>query len=114
MDLKLVVAVPLLAAVNVGKVKERLLDEEEMISEINDMFTNPEFDKARKEATMELLQILGQLILENPQQRFGQILQNYGFVSFYDEADPYAWNNEFYLEPVALLKRVKVKVSNGK
>lgn len=84
------------------------------ISEINDMFTNPEFDKARKEATMELLQILGQLILENPQQRFGQILQNYGFVSFYDESDPYAWNNEFYLEPVALLKRVQSKLNDIK
>ena len=112
MDLKLVVAVPLLAGANVGKVKERLLEEEDIYEVVGrTIFTNPEFDKARKEATAELLQILGKLILDNPTQRFGQILQNYGFVSFYDESDPYAWNNEFYLEPVELLKRVQEKLN---
>lgn len=84
---------------------------------------NPEFDKARKEATIELLQILGQLILENPTQRFSQILSNYGFITeeyvttYEGEAHSdgeYFWKNEFYLEPVALLKRVKGKVNDLK
>ena len=99
MALKPVEAVLLRAVLNVGKFKELA------------MFNDPEFDKQRKESTLQLLQILGQLILEHPEQRFGQILQNYGFVSHYDENDPYAWNNEFYMEPVALLKRVQAKLN---
>lgn len=78
---------------------------------------NPEFDKARKEATMELLQILGQLILEHPEQRFSQILSNYGFVKANRPASPEQridWQNEFYLEPVALLKRVQERVRDLK
>jgi hypothetical protein len=70
-----------------------------------------EFDRHRRDATIELVQILAWLVAEHPEQRFGQLLQNYGFVSFYDESDPYAWNNEFYLEPVELLKRVQEKLN---
>lgn len=78
---------------------------------------NPEFDKARKEATMELLQILGQLILEHPEQRFSQILSNYGFVKATRPANPELridWQNEFYMEPVELLKRVQERVRDIK
>lgn len=91
--------------------KEKAIDE--MVSRVNDMFTNPEFDRKRKEATMELLQLLGQLILEHPEQRFSQILQNYGFVIWDDsDIESNSWSNEFYLEPVTLLKRVKERIND--
>ncbi len=80
-----------------------------------DIFDDPEFDKKRKEATGELLQILGQLILDNPEQRFSQILSNYGFVKATRPANPEQridWQNEFYLEPVALLKRVQERLND--
>ena len=82
---------------------------------------NKEFDKARQEATMELLQILGQLILENPHLRFSQILDNYGFVKPARPINPahaeqfnVQWQNEFYMEPVDLLKRVKDRIDGIK
>ena len=118
------VAVLLRAVLNVGKVKERLLEEEDIYEVVGrTMFTNPQFDKARKEATMELLQILGQLILENPSMRFSQILSNYGFVNSERvtisagrgyEYETLVWTEEFYLEPVALLKRVQEKINDIK
>lgn len=71
--------------------------------ELLDMFNDPEFDKARKEATLTLLFLLKELILKHPEQRFSQILTNYGFTN---------GTNEFYLEPVELLKRVKERIND--
>ena len=80
-----------------------------------------EFDKARQEATAELLKLLAQLVLEHPEQRFSQILQNYGFVKPTRPINPASaeefnvhWQNEFYMEPTALLKRVKDRIDGIK
>lgn len=106
------------AVLNVGKVKERLLDEDEMISRVNDMFNDPEFDKKRREATLELLKLLTDLVQKHPEQRFGQILQNYGFVKQTRPINPETaaqfrveWQNEFYEEPTRVLKRVRSRLS---
>ena len=103
-------AAPLLAAVNVSKFKDQREEEDRILS----MFNNPQFDEERKQATLELLAILTELIVKHPEQRFSQILRNYGFVR---ETRPIKaergemlgvdWKNEFSLEPVELLKRVK-------
>lgn len=109
---KLAAVVLLLVDRNVGKVKEWAQTEEEILN----MFKpNPEFDKARKDATLELVRILNELAINNPTMRFSQILQNYGFV-VWDQSDieSNSWANEFYLEPVDLLKRVKEKLANAK
>lgn len=79
--------------------------------------TNPEFDKARREATIELLRILGRLVAKHPELRFSQILQTYGFVKPNRPANPEQridWQNEFYMEPVELLKRVQERVRDIK
>lgn len=53
--------------------------------------------KKRQETNRELLKKLGEFIEEYPQQRWGQILFNYGFLP---AGDP------FYEESVDTLKRV--------
>lgn len=100
MVLKLVAVVLHLADRNVGRFKE-----------------NEEFDKERREATVELLRILGRLVAKHPEQRFSQILQNYGFVKGTRPINPakaaefrVEWQNEFYMEPVELLKRVQERL----
>lgn len=62
----------------------------------------------RQMANKELLDILGELMVKNPQQRFGQILVNYGFIDQQvaigggmKTIDPF---NE---EPVDMLDRVE-------
>lgn len=66
----------------------------------------------RQEANQELLKILEKLVKENPDQRFHQILRNYGFIVDKSSQDgPPIWINEFYSEPDKVLERVQKKVS---
>lgn len=68
----------------------------------------------RLEANVELSTILNDLMLKNPDLRFSQILYAYGFVKpnrpTKDAGE--AWQNEFYLEPEEVLKRVKERLKN--
>lgn len=67
----------------------------------------------RQAANLHLATILIELIKEYPDQRFSQILQNYGFIKPNRAADPLVrvdWQNEFYEEPDVILERVKRKV----
>ncbi len=67
----------------------------------------------RQEANQELLKVLEKLVKENPDQRFHQILRNYGFIVDEPSKDgPPVWINEFYSEPDKVLERVKKKVAN--
>jgi hypothetical protein len=61
-----------------------------------------------------ILERLTKIVRENPSQRFGQIMRNYGLVR--EERPVQAekavelgmnWKNEFYLESEALLERVE-------
>jgi len=108
-----------------GKVKQKLIEEkateDALVKKTLGMFNDPDFDKARKAATLALLGLLGQLVIENPNMRFSQILQNYGFVKPARPINPahaeefnVQWQNEFYLEPVALLKRVQERIHDIK
>ncbi len=47
--------------------------------------------------------------------RFSQILQNFGFVKAERPAHPdqrISWQNEFYMEPQDVLKRVKQRIKD--
>ena len=84
--------------------------EDSVIDEMLDMFLpNEKFDKERNAANVELLQILAQHLTDNPTIRFSQALRNLDFVEeLRDESGtPISWAQEFYLEPQALLVRVK-------
>lgn len=122
---KPVVAVLHRAVLNVGKIKDRLLDEEDIYKIVGEQVfkPDPQFDAARKAATKALVGLLAKLLEENPTQRFGQILQNYGFINVENvtinggrgtEYEELVWTNEFYLEPVALLKRVQDRINDLK
>lgn len=68
---------------------------------------------SRQTNNQHLLNILQELIKENPTQRFSQILQNYGFIdttTISSTLEP-QWVNEFYKEPEVILDRVKRKVT---
>ncbi len=56
----------------------------------------------RQEANQELIKLLQEIMVKHPDQRFSQILSNYGFVA--SEKD------EFYTEPQVILERVKNKL----
>lgn len=58
----------------------------------------------RQEMNRALVRHLAALVEAYPDQRFGQLLQNHGFIHRYDDGP---WQNEFYLEPDDLLKRVR-------
>ena len=65
---------------------------------------------SRLEANRELVKILGEIVEQGNDQRFGQILRNYGFVREIRPVKPEAgipWQNEFYSEPQKILERVK-------
>jgi len=74
----------------------------------------------RKQANDKLVKRLKELIDKFPDQRFGQILRNYGFISETrvkqkpGEWEQQKWTNEFSLEPVALLARVKKEMKRLK
>ena len=67
----------------------------------------------RYRANSELLMILGELIQQNPDLRFGQILQGYGFIKCERPAKAESrigWQNEYYVEPDVLLERIKQRI----
>ncbi len=63
----------------------------------------------RQEDNRVLVKKLERLIEVYPDQRFGQILFNYGFVSHDTPRSDglIVWKDEFYLESRELLRRVK-------
>lgn len=80
------------------------------------------FDEKRRYTNGELVMLLYKLIQENPTMRFSQILSNFDFVK-QDQIDDISggttqfWQDEFYLEPTELLKRVKTaieRINNAK
>lgn len=68
-------------------------------------------EMTRQETNRELVEHLILLIEEHPDQRFSQILQNYGFISTgpYVPGESPPWINEFYGEPHKILERVLLK-----
>ena len=65
---------------------------------------------SRLEANRQLVKILGEIVEQGNDLRFGQILRNYGFVREIRPVKPEAgirWQNEFYSEPQKILERVK-------
>lgn len=66
----------------------------------------------RQEANLELLKIMEMLINTQTDMRFSQILLAYGFVKQErpakpKEERPISWQDEFFMEPEKVLKRVK-------
>lgn len=71
---------------------------------------------SRQADNFQLAAILIELIKEYPDQRFSQILQNYGFIKPNRPTNPDVrvdWQNEFYEEPEVILERVKQRVVNN-
>lgn len=75
----------------------------------NFMTPDPEYDARRQKYNRFLVKKLAALVEAHPSQRFGQILQNYGFVSLPDGdfggMENY-WTCEHHLEPWDLWVRV--------
>lgn len=67
----------------------------------------------RLTANQELVKILDLLVQNNPDLRFSQILQNYGFINPSNTNDK-EWLNEFYTEPEKVLERVNLKLQGLK
>lgn len=69
----------------------------------------------RLEANKRILKYLEECIEKYPEQRFGQILQNYAFIRPHrpaKENNMIDWKNEFYMESDELLKRVKQRIED--
>jgi hypothetical protein len=61
----------------------------------------------RKDHNLFLLNALELIINENPDLRFGQILQAYGFIKVVQNSKgEIEWINEFYEEPEKVISRV--------
>lgn len=60
----------------------------------------------RKEANIKLLEILTETINKHEDIRFSQALVNLDVVKYLGDN---TWVNEYYLEPIDLLKRVEEK-----
>ena len=74
-----------------------------------------EFDQQRISANKELLTILTGLIEDYPTLRFGQLLNVFDFIKNIrptKEELEVSWQNEFYLEPTELVKRVKQRIKD--
>jgi hypothetical protein len=78
------------------------------------------FDQERLKANKELAELLAKLVEENPNQRFSQILKNFGFVKHTRPAKQETcdnhninWKDEFYEEPQKILERVKARIKNN-
>lgn len=72
--------------------------------------TTEEKIQNRQKANLELLKILEEQILNNPTERFHQILRNSNFVKETrpkDTTEQIQWVNWFYAEPVDVLQLVK-------
>lgn len=65
---------------------------------------------SRQVANQKLVQLLQELVQQNPDQRFHQILRNYGFISEKSTSGEPEWINEFYSEPEAVLQRVEAAI----
>lgn len=67
----------------------------------------------RYKANLALIETLKAVVLSDQgEQRFSQILRNYGFVlSIWGLADDNVWADEFNLEPKLLLERVNTECS---
>lgn len=72
-----------------------------------------------EEANQRLVDILNRLVQNNPELRFGQILQQYGFIENKevcvksDNSREYMeqiWVDEFYTSPKTVLERVTVEI----
>ncbi len=69
----------------------------------------------RQIANEDLLKELEQLIKKYPDQRFSQILSNYGFIKPQrptKDLGRISWQNEFYVESEELLERVKRRIED--
>lgn len=69
---------------------------------------------SRKSNNQHLLYILETLITMYPEQRFSQILANYGFIK---ESRPtghhnVTWDNTYYEEPNVTVERVKKRMES--
>lgn len=94
-------------------------DQEKLIEDVLDKVNIPSTPLNRLLANRKLVHELNWLIENNPDQRFSQILRNYGFVG---ETRPIStdsglygmveWKNEFYLESDKLLERVERRVKD--
>lgn len=81
---------------------------EDVLEEVNKVFSgNPKFDRERADATFELLNLLGQYLINHPTERFGQALRNLGITVDTENPDgDIYWCNGFYEEPQVTLARV--------
>ena len=59
----------------------------------------------------ELVRLLGELVEQYPSLRFGQILSSFEFIVSHHGASEIKIVDEYYVEPEAILKRVKEAVS---
>lgn len=65
---------------------------------------------SRLNSNRRLVEILNRLVENNPDQRFSQILRNYGFIKEERPARPemcISVQNEFYVESDKILERVE-------
>ena len=70
---------------------------------------------SRLESNRRLVEILNRLVENNPDQRFSQILRNYGFIKEERPARPemcISVQNEFYVESDKILERVERRVTD--
>lgn len=65
----------------------------------------------RQEANLKILWRLSAYIMNNPDQRFGQILANLGIVKACRPTRDHTvdWQNGFYEESIAVLERVQAR-----
>ena len=62
---------------------------------------------SRLEANRAILGVITELVERYPDQRFGQLMRNYGVIKeIRNDWIPVAWSNEFNLESDELLKRI--------
>ena len=60
--------------------------------------------QSHQEVNQEIIDALQYLVETYPDLRFSQILSTWGFVD--------DWQNEYYIEPNIILKRVKQRMEN--
>ncbi len=75
-----------------------------------------EYARKRMTANTELMQLIGEYMMQNPEQRFGQILRNLDIIREHRTCDPAAvpdWVNEFYSEPTEMLIRAKKAITRS-
>lgn len=71
--------------------------------------------QSRQAVNQELVDVLQYLVETYPDLRFGQIMNVWGFVKETRPAHKSIcvdWQNEFYIEPSVILKRVKQRMEN--